>query len=297
MRAHAAIISGPVAVDFFVPSSTWSHDQIDIYVPVTTYKHFLEAASTAFDWKPTTNSAKSTSTPLPETSLSTDADPVARSFGHTLVHVDRLNKSCFADNVMPFGGGLYRVLTDAAARGADVEDELDGDDETSGSDTGSTTASFNSFQGTAVWRRGFLRVQSYNTSKGHRINIFSSHSTNPITPLRFAWSSLMINFITPDACVCGCPTATLRRKGAFRISTRTAHKSATVQHYIDQGFMFHDYHLAETLDMWDYVFFGERCLLAMDFRLSYDSAPRPIPIQFTPRGWVANPLWTNMHSA
>ncbi|TFK79344.1 hypothetical protein K466DRAFT_438712, partial [Polyporus arcularius HHB13444] len=63
---------------------------------------------------------------------------------------------------------------------------------------------------------GLRSVRRFYTSSGRRIDVIRSPSNNAITPLRFFWSSAVMNFISPDACFCGFPRATLVRRGALK---------------------------------------------------------------------------------
>ena len=223
IRAHAAVISGPAVVDFFAPASTWAHSQLDIYLPVSTYKQFLCVAPAALNWQ-------SAPVPLdkPATSVHeyTSADPVVRGYGHTVVHHRRLDRTCFTDNVVPFRRGLLPLSCVTIAQGC-LSTYNHGLEDDTGPDSDGASDSSGSLPTMSTWRRSFLRVESYTTGSGLRINLFSSHSSNPVTPIRFVWSSLLVNFITPDTCVCGFPSQTLRRRAAFRIGSRTASRSGT----------------------------------------------------------------------
>ncbi|TFK87791.1 hypothetical protein K466DRAFT_446806, partial [Polyporus arcularius HHB13444] len=64
--------------------------------------------------------------------------------------------------------------------------------------------------------RGLRSVRRFYTPNGRRVDVIRSPSNNAITPLRFFWSSAVMNFISPDACFCGFPRATLARRGALK---------------------------------------------------------------------------------
>ncbi|RDX53639.1 hypothetical protein OH76DRAFT_1307484, partial [Lentinus brumalis] len=68
----------------------------------------------------------------------------------------------------------------------------------------------------AAIAKGLRDVRTLYTPSGRRVDVIRSPSTSPITPLRFFWSTTVINFMTPDAYVCGFPHATLSRLGVLK---------------------------------------------------------------------------------
>ncbi|RDX53624.1 hypothetical protein OH76DRAFT_1308788, partial [Lentinus brumalis] len=62
----------------------------------------------------------------------------------------------------------------------------------------------------------FRSLRTLRTPTGRRVNVVRSHANNPISPLRCFWSTLTMNFLTPDGCVCAFPSATLARQGAIK---------------------------------------------------------------------------------
>ncbi|RPD52333.1 hypothetical protein L227DRAFT_470790, partial [Lentinus tigrinus ALCF2SS1-6] len=59
-------------------------------------------------------------------------------------------------------------------------------------------------------------IQTFYTPNGRRVDVIRSPSNNPITPIWFFWSTHLMNFITPTACVSGFHSATLLRQGALK---------------------------------------------------------------------------------
>ena len=96
-----------------------------------------------------------------------------------------------------------------------------------------------------------------------------------------------MNFLTPDACVCGYPSATLKRLGALKLGERmTTRENAALERYKKRGFTFAGAELHDELDLWDVLFFGEQTILAVDFRKETGSRPGWLPIAPTTRGWL-----------
>ncbi len=165
-------------------------------------------------------------------------------------------------------------------------------DESMDSDSDSTNS--HSTQQPDVPRPGTKGMRSIRTFYGksnRRIDIICSPSDNPITPLRFFCSSLLMNFLTPDGCVCGFPSATLSRLGVLRMAAPSLRDRLAVIKYEKRGFDFQADDLRDLLDMWDYLFFGQRNLLAMDFRVNLADDKAVLPILYTLRGWVPNHRW------
>ena len=101
----------------------------------------------------------------------------------------------------------------------------------------------------------------------------------------------MTNFITPDGCVCGFPSATLALRGAPRVEPLSLREQAALDVYRRRGFTI-EKDIREEIDLWEYMFFGEDRLLAMTFRRSLHDASAPLPIRRTNRGWITDDGWT-----
>ncbi len=57
----------------------------------------------------------------------------------------------------------------------------------------------------------------------------------------------------------------LERRGALKLETLTHRELSTLERYKRRGFTFETGELRESLDMWDYMFFGEQRVPAMEF--------------------------------
>ncbi|KAI0745184.1 hypothetical protein C8Q76DRAFT_607138, partial [Earliella scabrosa] len=63
---------------------------------------------------------------------------------------------------------------------------------------------------------GIRDVFRFRTPTGRHVDIVRSSTSNPVTPLRAFWTTLVMNFLTPDGCVCGYPGGTMARHGFIR---------------------------------------------------------------------------------
>ncbi len=282
LRVCGAIISGPTALHFFLPDASWSPCELDIYVPASTYKRFVRAVihPDGLRWKR------------------------ALRLGHThgvslSTHPDRFNDDELGGDSQAESDELPIHLQPLPHEDADEEHGPDNSRTNSPESETERTALHVQLEHvmiprgpTVVWGHGFRTSRTFVTPSGLYVNVVSSPSNNPITPLRFFWSSLMMNFITPDACVCGYPSATLLRLGTLGIDESSLQQRIILERYRARGFNFADGEaLRNALDMWDSVFFGQLKLLAMDFRDTIDAPRRRIPILCTVRGWLADREW------
>lgn len=142
-----------------------------------------------------------------------------------------------------------------------------------------------------VYGKGFRTMRSYRTRLDQRVNVICSPSNNPITPLRYFWSTIMGNFVIPDGALCGFPSGTLNGRGVLKVDGLTLREVATLDKYEERGFVFGGEELRRELDVWDYIFFGQRRLLAVDFRRDHKDARKDFPVFRTERGWIPDDKW------
>ena len=101
----------------------------------------------------------------------------------------------------------------------------------------------------------------------------------------------MENFLTPDACLCGFPSGTLQKQGITKLDALTSRELGALDVYEGRGFVFGGDELRHTLDVWDYIFFGQRQLLAVDFRRDANAPRHKLPVFETEQGWIPNDGW------
>ena len=272
-RLH--IISGSIALHFFLQDASWSPNDLDVYVPDTEWQSLLDELTDPHGLR----FVRYVPTPDVQSSHKGSACAAATSSG---------------SGVRPLPPHAGTALNLPAHAGA-VEDESDyGDlDERGGpmADDGSNLDSTDVPAHTDLPSRshtkGLRDVRKFITPTGRRVDVIRSPTGSPITPLRFFWSTLVMNFITPRACVCGYPSATLERVGVLKQGRlRVRDKAAIAKYRDDRAFYFVGDEWRNTLEMWDHLFFGERDLLALDYRISPGADRADLPIKFTARGWV-----------
>lgn len=292
LRSHSAIIAGPTALDFFVPDPAGPPTSLDVYLPTHTYAHFLKMATSTFRWSPFPRSALRSS-PSSEKIVDTIVDPLQRDFGHTFAPRDWLVQSCVADNGLTMNRAMtcssFVVVGEGVHRVPDTVTRHRVDSKRAGlwSDGEGSDVLFDP----AAWLRGFKNARTFTTATGLLVNVICSYSSSPVTPLRFVWSSLLMNFLTPDGCVCGFPNATLRGRAGLLVSDAIVDESETARQYAARGFLLQSRDEHGMNDVWDRVSFGERHLLALDYRETFDSPSSPLPIRPGARGWVVDTAW------
>ncbi|PIL26250.1 hypothetical protein GSI_12006 [Ganoderma sinense ZZ0214-1] len=135
---------------------------------------------------------------------------------------------------------------------------------------------------------GIRRVRRYLTSTGKRIEIIQSRCPNAAEPLRYFWSSLVVNFITPHGAVCAFPTHTLAGKGLVEGELHDKGVRAKKK-YEDRGFQFDErayWQAGWGLEPGPANVFSNVPLLVLDFQSVWRSAPFPLPIRPLGSRWL-----------
>ncbi|KAI0723577.1 hypothetical protein C8Q76DRAFT_691966 [Earliella scabrosa] len=203
LTKHEAVISGSVALQFFLEDETWQPGDLDIYVPDTTFTEFIAAVEN------------------------------------------------------PRGLNFSRC---------DPEDEASHPD----------------------GENGIRAVRRYTSATGRKVDVIRSVVHSPVTPLRYFWSTLVTNFISPDSCACGFPHATLSRRGLIKDGPTTAKDRLAIRKYVDRGFDLSEDSWRQAImdgSLWDYLYFGDTDALVIDFRRHVHDEPPRLPITKTRRGW------------
>ncbi len=294
LRANGAIISGSTALHFFLPDTSWHPHHLDIYLPANTFKRFIRTvtSSTTFGW------------------VHAPRRRHALGHGSTRVTVGQLYEDL--DDIHSDEERMYeerppprmRVPWNGGRTGeSDVEVTYSSphstDEQKSGPDSGQEDKSdtfiqlehYSPHRPSVVRGKNFRLLRTLRTPTGRRVNVVRSHANNPISPLRCFWSTLTMNFLTPDGCVCAFPSATLARQGAVKVEPLTLKEEHAQRRYTQRGYTFGDDLLREELDSWDYIFFGEPHLLAVDFRKKFSYTRPYYPVMPTRRGWLSDDRW------
>ena len=131
-------------------------------------------------------------------------------------------------------------------------------------------------------------VRQYSTPTGLRLDVIQSATTSPVTPLPNFWTSLVVNFLTPNAAVCGYPRDTLSHRGLVREGWMSISSMHAWDKYNARGFTF------AVVSEWGTrahddpdVHFVPGNLLTIDFRNPSQTAPLTLPVQQLTDGWVA----------
>ncbi len=254
MRTFGAIISGSTALRYFLDDDDWSPNDLDIYVANDNWDPLLasltEADSLGLSLNPPVlldPRAHPTPKPVPT--------PSAPSTSSILPLLQDLHPD----------EGDEETNTDSEADSSSDDDEVDPRTHASAKD----------------WRS----VKTLYTATGRKIDVIRSPANNSMTPLCFFWSTLVMNFLTPDACVCGYPSITFQRFGILKLGSLRVRDKAALAKYEGRGFSVAGCEWRDVLDMWDYLFFGERNAMVLEFR-KHDGAKASLPIRRTTRGWV-----------
>ncbi len=221
LRAHAAIISGSVALHFFHPGDHWEPHDMDIYVADANWRTFLSAIQ----------------------------DPNGLNF----TRYDPFAKKTSEGTTSSSSSGS--TTSDSADDDAPNNEDTDDTGEESDSDSTRSYGSDDSGEAQPLHvLKGLRDVRTFTTPTGARVDVIRSPSNSPLTPLRFFWSSLVVNFITPDGCGCGYPSSTLHRIGVLKPGLFRLRDKNAVAKYEGRCFDFVSQEWRQVLDMWDYLF-------------------------------------------
>ncbi len=257
---YGAIISGSNALRFLMPLDTWVPNDLDIYVSDTKFSSLLTALTDplGLNFK-SYRSASSSGPNTPEPRLVPD-----------------------------FTAAKAPLVPFADEDSDSPRDGRDGSSSQGDTDTGyaSDDSGRVSPLPPAVLAKGLRDVRTLYTPSGRRVDVIRSPSNSPITPLRFFWSTAVMNFMTPNAYVCGYPVLTLDRLGILKHGKLRPRDKAAIAKYEGRGYHFIGEEWRDMMDTWDYLFFGQREALVIDFRLRIHDPTAVLPIKKTSRGWV-----------
>ncbi len=269
LRDKRAIIAGSIALHFFLPDPSWSPVTLDIYVPAGTYRSFLSVVGdpAGLNWR----------------RLRRRYQP-GRIFSPLIVDDDNhgLGGDVHAD--------IGRISHEPGGHSSD-EDERNSDNNYSAIDDPPLRDMHSVRRCFPIFGSGCRAMTRMLAPNGRIIRVMCSSTNNPIAPIRESFSTLIMNFLTPDACVCGFPSITFRRSGLLRYYRWSQRDQSYRRLYQERGFLFEGDDLHNTLDPWHMSFFGERTILAVDFRHDITGPVHKLPIKDTDRGWVSNSGW------
>ncbi len=137
---------------------------------------------------------------------------------------------------------------------------------------------------------GIMEVRQFYTTRDRRVDVIRVASNNPAVAINRFWASLVMNFLRPNACVCGYPDTTLARRGMFKPRI-TERDNKAVQKYEKRQFTFTRETWRRGAEMWDGLFFGCRRAMVTSFRLAVGDEQPKLPIVSTDRGWIIECMW------
>ncbi|KAI0745891.1 hypothetical protein C8Q76DRAFT_790209 [Earliella scabrosa] len=135
---------------------------------------------------------------------------------------------------------------------------------------------------------GIREVHRFRTPTGRYVDVIRSSMSSPVTPIRAFWSTLVMNFITPDGCACGFPRGTLDRRGAVRGELNVEKDRVAADKYAERGFHFTGGPWSRSLSdpsTWDVDYFGDIDAIVLPYRLRLRDELHSMPIVRTKRGW------------
>ncbi len=135
---------------------------------------------------------------------------------------------------------------------------------------------------------GIKEVRSFRSKTGLKVDVIRSPVQNPVFPLQFYWTTLLMNIITPDGCLCGYPARTMAGEGVARGAMLTQKEEAAAEKYFRRGYQLVKKDWWEVMDdpaNWTLDYFGDVSALGLTFRSQAHDEVLPFPVMHTKRGW------------
>ena len=209
LRRHGAVISGSLALYYFIPCSTWQPNDMDVYVSYDEFPAFLHVLENdpALQFRP----LLSTGDWAPSSSLSLD----------------------------------------------------------------------------------IAEVRKMSTPSARVVDVIRSRRSTPVSPLVQFWTSLLANFVTPDACVASFPRMVFNGKGYIKEFGMTSRDEAAMRKYTAREFRPGErFSFVPELwgtwkdpSYWQKDYFSDRKALVIDFRRRVQDSMPPLPIRPSLDGW------------
>lgn len=141
--------------------------------------------------------------------------------------------------------------------------------------------------------RGMKDVRRYITATGQHLDVVRSATDNPAHPLLFFWSSIVVNFLTPQAAVCVFPSPTLAHKGFVTDLSNYPKLLEAQDKYKDRGFTFTEvqsWHPSSPSDSGDEHILSNTPALIIPFPSDPAEHFMELPVTCNSRGCVLAPL-------
>ncbi|RPD64425.1 hypothetical protein L226DRAFT_569862 [Lentinus tigrinus ALCF2SS1-7] len=272
LRRHGAIVSGSVALRFFLPFATWEPNDLDVYVPYTQFRPFVRAITDAAGLNFTLIAPEDStaSAPIHDDAPTPAAGPPAAG----AVEVDQ---PAPGDEAVHHGDNDIAAASDDAVEATTPPEEHHPSSPT-----------------------GFHHVEQFSTPSGNhvRVDVITALSDNPVYCLQRFWSQLVMNFLRSDACVCGFPLETLQGYGNYK-SPITPRNGVALDKYRSRGFHLEPRTHGELNDNPNPASFGGPTPLVWPLTAGLRTSDLHLPIQPTIDGWITSSSWaaaTREHS-
>lgn len=328
IRTHGAIISGSVALRFFLPEETWPAEDMDVYVPDIAFDHFITVISdpSGLNFKliprsertdrARANEGQSALTqpvsPPPQSATGEagsagDGDGAAAG-GHRLGefnynHLEEpwSSESDTDEDWIPYDASTNLSTEDEEMTDVD-ETQVSDDDGIEDMDLERPLSDHNGIEDMDLetptpgdtpepsFSQDIINLLQFKTPKEQYVDVIRSPTNNPVVAINRFWSSLVMNFLTPDSCVCGFPNSTLSRIAMLKPDLVPRDNKAIVK-YIKREFKMSDTMWRDGIDYCDTLFFGHPMAMVYSFHLNPTDKTAPLPIGPSRRGWLLNALW------
>ena len=209
LRRHGAVISGSMALYYFIPCHSWSPNDMDIYVSYDDFPAFVHAL---------------------------ENDPALQF-----------------RSLSPVGG--YVLPTSISSDVAEI--------------------------------------RKLSTPSERMVDVIRSRRSTPVSPLIQFWTSMLVNFVTPDACVSTFPRMVFNGRGYIREFGMTGRDQVALRKYTGREFRpGENFNFVPELwgtwkdpAYWQKDFFSDRRALVIDFRRRVQDSMPPLPIRPSSDGW------------
>ena len=136
-------------------------------------------------------------------------------------------------------------------------------------------------------------IKKLSTPSHRVVDVIRSRRSTPVSPLIQFWTSMLVNFVTPDACVAAFPRMVFNGRGFIKEFGMTSRDEAAMRKYTSRDFQpGTKFTFVPELwgtwkdpSYWQRDCFSDRGALVIDFRSKvHDSMPL-LPIRLSSAGW------------
>ena len=136
-------------------------------------------------------------------------------------------------------------------------------------------------------------VRRMSTPSQRTVDVIRSRRSTPVSPLVQFWTSLLVNFVTPDACVATFPRMVFNGRGYVKEYGMTSQDKAAMRKYTARDFRPGEkftfvpelWGTWKDPSYWQKDFFSGRKALVINFRRRVQDSMPPLPIRPSTDGW------------